>query len=365
MRLFIGMVGRNMHGIDSCSRGEGRWALNLIRCLSNEGHEIFCAPDTEECSWGSCPIPKNVTMVQPHEKRLLYNIHFDAAIFTSWSDAKPERTYIIADKYIWGVMGWKSGLMVDEFFADNEYIIRFGRDDMEQIPYPINFRDRCFLLTQPFGKKFGESKFDNRRVAWLSKEAFMPEVHLSLAESAKKHLYATVDACKETGCGLSVFNAHELNPSTSPRVREMGIIEKLKELPDVRMYSSMPYSEYQRELCKCSVTVPFTFHASSQEVVFNGIVPMIYKDSGFACHSWTGSACSDLTDGKLSRAQSEVDIPSTYTQEEIKNKIIRLLTDKVFYNTHLCRLRPMVIDNLDEHVVYQFGEIMKHNSKGK
>ena len=364
MKLFIGLVGRVTNGIDSASRGEGRWALNLVRCLKDYGHDIVMAPDMEECAWGKCQIPPNVKMLQAYEKRLLYNTHFDAAIFTSWSTSKQERVYINADKYIWGVIGWKTGVMIDGFFADNEYIARFSRDDLEQISNPISFRDRCFLLAQPFGKKFGESKFDNKRVAWVSKEAFLPEVHISLSEAAQRHMFAIVDACKRTGAGLSIFNANELDPKKAPRVKEMGILEKLRELPDVVLYPSMPYSEYQRELCKCSITVPFTFHASSQEVVFNGLVPMLYKDSGFAGHSWTGTACADLTNNKVSRMQSELDRPNILTVDEISDTVQRLLTDKVFFNTYLHRLRPMVIDNIDDHVVSQFNDIIRHKPKG-
>ena len=111
MKIFIGLVGRCRQGLDSASRGEGRWALNLARCLKDYDNEIVMAPDMEEFNWGSCPIPPNVRALQAYEKRDLWNQHFDIAIFTSWSTPKPEAQYINADKYVWGVMGWKNGVI--------------------------------------------------------------------------------------------------------------------------------------------------------------------------------------------------------------------------------------------------------------
>lgn len=364
MKIFIGLVGRIKEGLNSASRGEGRWALNLVRCLKDYGHHIVIAPDMELAEWGSCPIPPNVRLIQAYEKRLLNNTHFDIAIFTSWSTNCPEAQFIHADKYVWGVMGWKNGEMVDGYFYDNEYVARWIRNDVDEIPYPINFKDRCFLLAQPFGKKFEDSKFDNHRLAWVAKEAFLPEMNPVYSIAAQKHLFAMVDACKETGYGMSIFCANELDPARAPRVKELGILEKLNEISDVKMYPPMPYPEYQRELMKCSVTVPFTFHGSSQEVVFNGVVPMLYRDSALANHVWTGNTCSEMTFGKYSRMQSEADRPNVLTQEEVKNILVRLLTDKVYYTECLHRLRPMVLDNIDDHVVYQLDQIMKHKITG-
>ncbi len=365
MNIFIGLVGRIRQGLDSASRGEGRWALNLIRCLKDYGHTIVIAPDMEECEWGSCPQPHNVRMYQPREKINLSGLHFDVAIFTSWLPEKTENEYIIADKYVWGVIGWKKSIMKNGFFNDNEYIARFTRTDLDQIPYPINFKDRCFLLAQPFGKKMGESKFANKRVAWIAKEAFLPEINPSLRSAGQRHFFATVDACKETGAGLSIFNCQELNPKKSPAVRELGILEKLKEIDDVRMYQSLPFPRFQEELFKCSVTMPFTFHGSAQESVFNGLVPLLYKDSGFGKHIWIGNTITDLTKNGISRPAREKSKGSILTIEEIKDITAKLLTDKVFFNEYLYRLRPMVIDNIDDHVVSQLDKIMKHNGGRK
>lgn len=360
MNIFIGLNGRNRNGLNSASRGEGRWALNLTRCLKDYGHSIIIAPDMEEFEWGDCPKPDNVHMCQPWEKESLKNIHFDVAIFTSWLTERTESNYINADKYLWGVIGWKKEIMKDGFFNNNDYVIRFTRTDLDEIPYPINFKDRCFLLTQPFGKKFGDSKFSNKRVAWIAKEAFLPEINPSLSEAGQRHFFATIDACKETGAGLSIFNSQEFDPERSPLVEKLGILKKLKEIDDVKMYPSLPFPEFQKELFKCSVTMPFTFHGSSQEVVFNGLVPILYKDSGFGGHMWTKGVPGDMTHNGRSSASRERYKGSILSVKEIKDITSQLLTDEVMFENYLHRLRPMVIDNIDDHVVNQLNEIMEH-----
>ena len=360
MRIFIGLCGSVKHGYESSSRGEGRWALSLVRCLKDYGHEIAMAPDTEPCEWGTCKQPSNVLMVQPWEKNRLDKMHFDVAIFTSWQTAKPEAQYIHADKYVWGVMSWKHEIMKDGFFNENEYVARWLRQDLPEIPYPINFKDRCFLLAQPFGKELGASKFSNKRIGWVAKEAFLPSTHPSLGESAARNLFGIIDACKATGAALSIFSAHELDPRNAPKVKELGVWDRLQELKDVRMYPSLPYPEYQRELAKCSVTTPLAFAGSIQEAIFAGIVPMLYKDSGFTNHPWTPGIAQEMTRNKLSRYQSENEKQDVLTSDEIRDILVELLTDRIKYEQYLYRLRPMVVDNIDDHVHQQLQAIMEH-----
>ena len=161
MKIFIGLVGRIRDGFESSSRGEGRWCQSLVRCLAKAGHTIVMAPDTELAEWGSCEKPHNVEMLQAGEKNLLKPFHFDVAIFTSWQTERLEMRYIHADKYLWGIMSWKQGVMVNGYFKPNDYVIRWYRPDILDRPPDIDFNDRHFLLAQPFGNSFGDSKFDN------------------------------------------------------------------------------------------------------------------------------------------------------------------------------------------------------------
>ena len=97
-----------------------------------------------------------------------------------------------------------------------------------------------------------------------------------------------------------------------------------------------------------------------------GLVPMLYKDSGFGEHVWTGTACQDLTKGKFSKLDhGKTDESTILTQDEIKDILVKLLTDKAFFNEYLHRFRPMALDNLDDHVVGQLNEIMKHKNERK
>lgn len=365
MDIFLGLCGSVRNGYESSGRGEGRWALSLARCLKDYGHRIVMAPDTEPCEWGSCVRPDNVLMLQPWEKAKLEPFDFDIAIFTSWQTGGPEAKYVHADKYVWGIMGWKGEIMNDSYFRDNEYVARWFKADLPEIPYPINFQDRCFLLAQPFGKALGGSKFSNKRVAWVAKEAFLSSTHPSLSESARRHLFGTVDACKECGAGLSIFSSNEFDPSIAPRIKEMGIMEKLSELKDVRMYGPLPYPEYHRELQRCSVTIPLAFAGSIQESIFSGLVPMMYKDSMFSNHPDIKGVCNEMTLNKVSRYQSEEGKKDVLSSAEIKNIVSILLSDKTQYDRFLDSLRPMVIENMDDNVVNQLNEIVTHKCKNE
>jgi len=360
LRVFIGLCGRVPDGFESSGRGESRWAQSLARCLSEAGHEVHMAPDAEECGWGKCKKPDNVFMYQAHQKRLLNDIHFDIAIYSSWQTPREEALYIHADKYVWGVMGWKQEIMKDGFFFENEYVARWFRADVPEIPYPINFKDRCFLLAQPFGKELGVSKFSNKRIGWVAKEAFLSSTRMDLSIASKRHIYAIVDACKQTGASLAIFSCHELDPRTNPRIVEMGIYDKIMEVPNVTMYPTLSFKEYQRELQKCSITVPVSFAGSIQESIINGIIPFMYKDSMFSNHPWIKGVCEDLTKNRVSRAQSPEDEKDLLSQSEISDILIALLSDEYFFDGYLSRLRPMVVDNLDQHVLKQLESIMNH-----
>jgi hypothetical protein len=360
LNCFIGLCGRNADGFFSSGRGESRWAQSVARCLVEAGHEVYMAPDMEECGWGKCPRFPNAHLLQAHEKRKLNDIHFDIAFYSSWQTRREEALYIHADKYLWGVMSWKHEIMKDGYFKDNEFVARWFRADLPEIPYPINFRDRCFLIAQPFGKQFGESKFNNKRIAWVAKEAFLNSTRKDLAVAAQRHIFAIVDACKKTDSSLAIFSAHELDPKGENRVKELGVYDKLMELDRVTMYPTLPYKEYQEELSKCSVTVPVSFAGSIQESVFNGLVPLMYRDSMFSNHPWIKEVCSDLTCNKISHAQSNDDEKHLLTHDDLTRTLSGLLENKQYYENFLYRLRPMVVDNLDEHVLSQIQDLMNY-----
>jgi hypothetical protein len=364
MKLFFGMCGRLPDGFESSGRGESRWAQSLVRCFMEAGHEITMAPDTELAEWGTCPKPRNVRLLQGHEKRFLHAEHFDVAIFSSWQDFGPEARYINADKYLWGVMGWKTDLMRDGYFKDNEYVIRLVRADVDCIPYPINFKDRCFLLAQPIGKECEPSRFSNKRIGWTAKEAFLDTTNLTFSVAAARHIFAIVDACKVTGASLSIFSCHELDPKLNPRIVQMGVDKKLAELGDrVTFYPNLPFKEYQKELRRCSLTVPVSFAGSIQESILAGVVPFMYKDSMFSNHPWIAGVCSDMTLGRVSRAQSPEDEKDLLAHDELVGLLSRFMEDQCYFENFLYRMRPMVIDNLDSHVLDQFNQIMKHQVK--
>jgi hypothetical protein len=363
MRAFVGLCGRCPDGFESSGRGESRWAQSLARCLSSCGVEVFMAPDVEEASWGRCQKPDNVHLLQAHEKSNLYSTYFDVAIFTSWLTEREEAKFIHAGKYVWGIMGWKDGVMVDGYFKDNEYIARWTRQDLLSSPENINFRDRCILIAQPFGKNFGESKFQNKRIAWVAKEAFLPVVNSLYNESAYRHLLGVIEACKKTGAGLSIFSSYELDPKNNKVSKELGIMDKIGELDDVILYPALPFKEYQEELFKCSVTMPLMFAGSIPESIFNGLVPFLYKDNMFANHPWIKGVTEGLTNNAIS--YGEKDSNYMLNPDEICNILCRLLTDKNYFDEYLCRLWPMVYESLDSNVIYAIDKLVSLNITGK
>lgn len=367
-KIFIGLVGRCPHAFESSSRGEGRWACSLTRLLAEQGHEIYIAPDMERADWGNCKRLDNVTLLQATEKHLLKDIHFDVAIFTSWvttTNLREESKYINADRYLWGVMGWKQGVMIDSLFNDKkDYVIRYLRQNLNQMPNDINFRDRCFILCQPFKKELEPSKFKNKRIGWVAKEAFLNEMNMHNKVGARNHLFAAVDACKRTGASLTIFSCHEFNTEVASIVKDFGIMEKLKEINNVTMYPNLSFPEYQKELKNCSITMPMIFAGSTQEALMGGVLPFIHKDHMFSNHPWIKGVVEDLTFNKLSRAQSKDDEKLIMTHEEMTNRLVELLTDECLYNSFLHRLIPMVLDNLDSHVLKQFDVIMDYKQGG-
>jgi hypothetical protein len=316
------------------------------------------APDMQLASWGSCMKPPNVELYQPYEKRKLYDQVFDLAIFTSWSTDRPEARHIHAKKYVWGVISWKNGVMVNGYFKDNEYVARWFRGEVEKgTPDYINFKDRVFMLCQPFGNEIGESKFKNKRVAWVAKEAFDPGMNPEVHKSAKKHLIATIDAVNRAGAALSIFCCKDFDPQINPVIGELGIQEELEKCKKLTMHPTLPFKEYQRELGNCSVTMAMAFAGSSIECIMKGLVPVFYKDHVLAMHPWILNTVKEITRDRESMIYSE---DNTLTQQEISDITYELLTDEDKFNEYLWRLRPIAYDHLDSSVLRQLDKLMAH-----
>jgi len=356
MNIFIRISGPITDGLDSPTRGEGRWGFNIARILANDGHKIVMSEDGGCCKWGSGKKHPNIEIIPWNRLDTLSEFEFDAYM-TVCFELKPKP--IKAKRYLVGV--YSLGSLGEEPLISkvqkNEYILAPGRSAhiiYRDALYKKNaeWKDRYKLLCQPYGKEFGKSKFDRKTILFTAKDVFHKS-NRHLYEDGMKSLLAAIDACKETGSKLVMTSTAWNHSDHKETIKELRIVERLRELNDVRILPIIPWSDLMHELSMGSIFIPLQFAGCTPDAIFSGLVPLLRKNPMLLQHP-------DVDSDSLVKEMGDSSVQS---QDEIKKTLIRLLTDEDFYNHFQRELQKVMIDHLDENVLKQFYDIIEYDER--
>ena len=363
MKIYVAVSGNFDEGFDSSCRGESKWANSLARCFADGGHQVVIGMDNDIGAGGFPAYQRaqwpNITFYQGDQvfnKKVLKDEVFDIAIFTNWQDEKEVKQPINAKKYVYGIMSWKDWLMVDGYFDDNEYVCLWSQGSAGHIPEDINFKDRCFILPQPFGPQYGDSKFKNKRVAWVAKDVFYDVREPATKESGKRNFIAALEACRENDCEFYIFSGQDFDATKHTLISEYGIDSLIKSYDKAILIPNLSAKDYREKLQSCSVTIPINQAGSVPESIFYGLVPVLYKDGMWARHPGIKEIVSELTHDAWAHRLDKKNLGIG----EIRGIINRLLSDEDFFNTYLERLRVLVEESLDTNVLKQLEKIVNH-----
>ena len=197
MRMHIHCPGSMTDGLDSPSRGEGRWTQNLARILARAGHEIVVTSGGIPV-WGDTAPVENVILLPealPSETLEKYG-PFDLSMDSARWEAKPYA--VKATKHLnlkWSIEGYTR----EKLLPENEFMC-----------YPLNMRsesffredcvnkDKTFFLPLPLGERMHEPAFDKHGLLWTCKDIDRVERMRETAFMvAEKVLYPLLDKEKD------------------------------------------------------------------------------------------------------------------------------------------------------------------------
>ena len=355
MNIFIEVAGSISCGLDSPTRGEGRWCLNIARCLANDGHRVVMSSDGGMCYWGDCVKHPNIDIIQWRDLRLLDNSLFDV-FFTV--NITPGSKWPVHAKIALSGAYSLGGLILEPEVSrvqDNVYTLASTRDCYNVYSETLNkknisWKDRYKLLCQPYGKHFGTNKFHNRTIIFSPKEIFHPRLKIHY-EVGRKIIYAAIDACKVTGAAFVAISSDWNGHLFKDTVESLGIFDKIKEIPNHKILPILPYNRLMNILDHGSVIMPLGFAGCIPDALFNGLVPLLCGNIMLARHP----------DIDIIKLTEEMGDSVTMSQDEVRDVLIKLLTDEAFYNYFQRKLQVIMEDNLDENVLKQFYDIIEHD----
>lgn len=356
--------------INSPGRGESGWITSIARIIDNLGCNLFIYPYSSN-PWGpnkSSEEPESfsdrATLI-PVQKPTIYNDivkkKFDIAMFLIDGKADTLRKEIRADNpnrikanlYIYGNI-WEGGMTKGIPYDNNDIVVRQFKWHLD-----MNQKEHThFLLARPLGKIMGKSKFSKRRIGWAPKYVFINDYNSSwIPSTASRFLNAMVDAANETNTGITVFSSDLFDdPNALDNIKKFKVIETLSKAKDIKFIPTCSPNDFNEELKNCSIVFPMGkgISGSVLEAIFFGITPIIFKDSLLMKYPGIINIASEMTEDRLTR---------DYKESDIKNKMIKLLTNEEYYNSFLNKLQPFFKDNLDSEVIKQFESIVSYGKK--
>ncbi len=355
MNIFITVSGPVFEGLDTPTRGEGRWCLNMARCLADAGHKVLLSEHGGEVLLGKSQKHPNVEIIQWRNLARVSHIVFDVYFTVNHIPGNPYP--VKAKRVLSGI--YSLGSLMDEpevsRVQDELYVLAPERHTHEKYSKAlgeknISWKDRYKLLCQPYGKKLGKSKFDKKTIIFSAKDVFDPILE-RLQEDARKNIFAAIDACKATGANFVAVSSDWNNPRYTPALARLGIFDKIKEIPNFRILPILPWKQLMVELAQGSILVPLAFAGCTPDALFSGLVPLLTEDSMLIKHP--GVEYENLIE--------EMGNSFKQSQDEVKNTLVRLLTEEDYYNHFQRELQKMMVDNLDENVLKQFYDIIEYD----
>jgi len=334
MLIHVHCAGSMTEGLDSPSRGEGRWAQNIVKVLAKQGHTIV-ATGGGLPSWGSTKKVDNVYLVPESSPIYGFDGHdiFDLSMDpTWWKDKKP---MVKAKKYL--VMKWSlEDYTRSEPLPDNQYLC-----------YPLNihtpqfFEDRCvnkdrsFFLPLPLGEKFREPNFDADGILWTCKdvdrEKFMRDNARMMMD---KVLYPLLE--KDNDLFVIWLMADMMS--------NVGLEPKIRPDVDLPFCGLIPYYRVRELLSACRLVMAVNIPGSVLDATSLGVPTLEWEVGGFFNHI-----------GRKHNVLIEKDA----TVERIQEVVNKFLYNKDFYCGYVKDIQEELKFNTNSYSLECFNNIVK------
>lgn len=274
MRIHIHCPGDMSNGLDSPTRGEGRWAQNMARVLAKDGNDIIITGGGS-VTWGeTTPIP-GIKLVSEHTPKIELDKlgPFDVNIDPVWWKNKPEM--VSAKKHL--VLKWS--------IEDYTRTIKFP--DNYALCYPLNVRSSCFFedncvnrentffLPLPLGDNPHKPNFNKKGLLWTCKDIEREEYIRKNAELVSQEVLYPL---------LSEHPDLYVVWLMSTQLKRMGIDVRARPDVDVLLKHLVPYYRIRELLSECKLVMAVNLPGSVLDAAFLGVPTLEWAKGGFFNH---------------------------------------------------------------------------------
>lgn len=338
MRLHIHCPGDMQNGLDSPTRGEGRWTQNLARVLAEDGNDVVITAGGFP-TWGETEPIDGITLVretisrQDLEKLGPFDINMDPA----WWENKPER--VAAKLHL--VLKWSL----------EDYTRKIPFPDNYALCFPLNvrssgfFEDRCvnrgktFFLPLPLGPVLHEPNFDKKGILWTCKDIEREEyLRVNSKMVSTKVLYPLLD--KHPDMHVAWIMAQLLV--------QLGLDVRVRADKDIFIKTLAPYYKIREIISNCKFIMAVNLPGSVLDAAFLGVPTLEWSRGGFFNHIGN---------------KYNVTIEEGATVERIQGVVGRYLYDEGFYTSYVKDIQNELKFNTNSSSLSYFYSIVEKYSE--
>ena len=333
MKVIIFISGSIKQGLDSPTPGEGRWAANLAKMLSMNGHEVDCICNTpwDPPSWGHAKRYPGVTL----SPRIQKDKEYDLALYIPWDHQNNnghmfpwescKTLPVKARWYVHNTFSWGDSIATEHDCYNNNHVLAYPyiqEDhqfpvDKEKNPFPT------YPLPIPIYHELAPINIEQRKdILWSTKDVFHPDWQGGVTHHVPRIGLATLNAIKKLSRKYS-FHVHFLStqyfyPANSYIASDLDIKNLVDSIPNSHMYNLIPQDQLFNIMKSSRITTIVSgLLGSFGESIAMGSVPLCYHG-----HIYRDSA--DKHGLKLDTFYA--------TENEIYDCIERLYCDDDFYS---------------------------------
>jgi hypothetical protein len=332
MKIIIFVSGSIKQGLDSPNPGESRWACNLAKMLSLNGHEVDCICNSpwDPPSWGSARVYPNVTLSAHIQKQKEY----DLALYIPWDHQNNNghlfpwescKTLPVKAKwYVHNTFSWGDSIATDHDCYNNNHVLAYPYiqedhqfpKDKQQNPFPT------FPLPIPIYHELASINIENRKnILWSTKDVFHPDWG-DLNHHVPRIGFATLKAIKRLSekydFEVNFLSTRFFYSQRSWIARDLGVPALVNSISNAYVHDLVPQSQLFDIMRTSRITAIVSgLLGSFGDSIAMGSVPMCYSG-----HIYREPA--DKHGLKLDTFNA--------TEEEIYSCMERLYCDDDFYS---------------------------------
>jgi len=321
-------------GLDSPTRGEGRWTQNLARILAADGHDIVITAGGVP-TWGETPPVEGITLVresisrQALEKMGPFDINMDPV----WWENKPER--VTAKRHLvlkWSIEDYTRKILFPGNYAMcyplNTSSDGFFRNDC------VN-KDKTFFLPLPFGEEMCKPNFDKNGLLWTCKDIDREKVFLDNAIMvAEKVVYPLLEQDENL---FVIWLMRNL-------LKRQGFNAVVRDKKDISVPDLMSYDKLREVLKVCRLVVSINIPGSVFDAAFMGVPTLEWERGGFF-----------NSIGKKHGVLIEDGAPPERVLEVIKS----LLENEILYGNYVADIQKEIECNTNASSLEYFNSMIK------